>query len=115
MAEISQFNPIDGERDLVIPSSQTDSNNTDLAGARLVGLIFPSAFTGTKILFKGSINGIDFFNLFNTNGVLLEINFIGDGFIMLFPADFAALRHLIIKSDAAEGADRTIKILTRPI
>ena len=115
MAEIKNFNPIDDTGVFTILNGNDTSDTFDLFGARLVAILYPDAMTGANLNIEGSLDGTNFFNLFNTTGIQLIIPVTTSGLMLFLPSDLAGLRFVRFKSDATELADRTITGLVRPL
>jgi hypothetical protein len=80
-----------------------------------VGILMPSAFTGATIELEGSIDGTNFYDIYNTDGSALSITVGTDRLIALVPSDLACVRYLRIVSASSEAAERTINIIVRPL
>ncbi len=115
MAETKNFNPIDSQEVFTIPNSSDTSNVIDLGGSRLLGLLHPAALTGTSLDIEGSFDGVTFFKLVNTSGVVLSVPFSASRGMTFVPADFAGWRFLRLVSDSSEGADRVFTAQLRPL
>jgi hypothetical protein len=98
---------------VTIASGQTESGAVDLHGMNLVGIMMPAAFTGTSVTFKGSLDGVTYNDLYNTDGTALSVTVAADRFILIVPSDFAAVRYLKLVSGSSEGAERTITLACR--
>jgi len=97
---------------VVIASSGTVSTTLTLEGNRiLLGLITPAALTGTAFTFKGSIDGTNFYNLYN-EGTSYSVNVSTDRFVALDRETMDGVRYVQVVSGSAEGASRTIKCIS---
>lgn len=101
--------------DFEIAEGETTSNALDLQGTFLVGLIIPSAFTGTQIKFYGSRDGTDFYLLNNTLGDDLVATVVTNQATSICPQDFAMWRYLKLEAVTAQSSDVTIGAVTRPL
>lgn len=115
MAETKNFNPIDSQEVFTIPNTSDTSNSIDFLGARLLGLLHPAALTGTVLEIEGSLDGVTFFKLVNTAGVILSVPFSASRGMTFVPADFAGWRFLRLVSNSVEGADRMFTAQLRPL
>lgn len=98
-----------------IHSGNTTSDIVDLSDLAMTGIIIPIAFTGTAITFNGSMDNINYYPLYNTAGTQLSITVAPDRWIEFTPGDFCAVRYLSFVSNATEGADRNLIIVTRSL
>jgi hypothetical protein len=96
-----------------IAISTTTSGAIDMGGMNLVGLIMPAAMTGTSMTFQGSVDGTNYFDLYDSSGTQLSITIAASRFILLVPADFAAVRYLKLVSGSSEAAERSINLVHR--
>lgn len=94
----------------------TTSNSINLGGCSLVGLIMPSAFTGTSLTFKASNDGTNFYDMYNTSGTQLTVTVATAAarWIALTPSDFAGVKYLQIIG-SSQAAERSIGIVTRSL
>lgn len=98
---------------VTIAISTTTSEAIDLGSLGFVGIILPSAFTGTAITFTGSIDNSTFTALYNSNNSAYSIAVSASRYYMLNPADFMGSRYIKLVSNATEAAGRTITVITR--
>lgn len=99
---------------LTIASGQTTSDAIDLGSMGLVGFLMPSAFTGTSITFTGAFSDSDTYTaLYNADNNAFSITVAVDRYYMLNPADFIGTRFVKFVSGSSEGAERTLKVITR--
>lgn len=98
----------------VIASGQTKSGVIDLSGCVLVGLLTPSALTGTVFTFEAatSADGM-FLPVYDAAGALVSVTVAASRFISILPSDLAGIQYLKIVSGSAEGAARTINLSCR--
>ena len=60
--------------ELTIASGGTTSTSYELGGTHLIGILIPSAFTGTRLSIEGSLDGTNFYQLWgSSSGVAKEI------------------------------------------
>lgn len=99
--------------EVTIASGQTVSGAIDLQGLVLVQIIMPAAFTGTAITFQSSINDVTYQALYNSSNSQMSITVAASRNYNIAPVDFAGCRYLKLVSGSAEGAGRTIGLVTR--
>jgi len=73
----------------------------------------PAAFTGAAITIQSSHNDGTYQALYNTGNTALSITVGTSRTYNIAPIDFAGVRFLKIVSGSAEGAARTIGLITR--
>lgn len=96
-----------------ISNGTTTSGSIDLQGRGVVAIIMPAAFTGTSISFQISIDNVTFTDCYNTSNTQLTCT-VTQGRAYLFNAnDLVGIRYLKIVSNASEGADRTLTLISR--
>lgn len=98
---------------VTIAINASTSSVLDLESNGFVGLILPSAFTGTAITFTGSIDNSTFTALYNSSNSAYSIAVSASRYYMLNPADFIGTRYVKIVSNGTEAAARTITTITR--
>jgi len=96
-----------------ISSGQTTSDIVTLNGFGMVGIILPAALTSTSMTFTGSQDGTNFSALYNTSGTQLNITVAASRIILFSPGDFVGVNYLKLVAGSAEGADRTIQVISR--
>lgn len=96
---------------VVIKAGQATSNAVDLNEDYIKNLIFPAAFTGATVSFKASINGRDFYPVYDDEGTLVTVT-ATDGAYVTNLLKLAGIRFLQIVSASNEAADRVITIDT---
>lgn len=97
-----------------IANGATVSDAMDLGDQTLVGIITPSALTGTAISFQAS-NDDDgtYVAVKGSDGVAISIVCAASGYYVIQPAILSGIRFLKLVSNGAEGAARTIRVMTR--
>lgn len=101
-----------------IASGQSLSAALDLQQYSLVGLLLPSAWTAAAVTFQGSIDGSNFFDLYDSGA---EINLgaaAASRYLLLSPSAFAGLRYLKVRSGTSgtpvnQAADRALTLVLR--
>jgi len=94
--------------DFTIASGATESNVLNLGCKPLVGIGFPSAFTGTKVTVQGSGDGVNFFSI-------LDLTFSASTGYSIDPVIMCPWSYVKLVSDASEAAERTIFGAFRPV
>lgn len=82
-------------------------------GAKVpVALVMPAAFTGANISFQGSHDGSSYQAIYN-GGADYSVPVAASKNVVLNASVFAGFPFLKLVSDAAEGADRSVTVVTR--
>lgn len=121
MPDSNNFSPvITGNLSAVIANGASLSGAVDLSGTVIVGYIMPSSWTNADITFQASINGTNFFDLYDQLGNEIKHKAGAGNYIAFPPAEFASVRFLKIRSGAAasavtQGAERQIRLVTRAV
>jgi len=98
---------------LTVASGQTTSNAIDCNGQGIVGVIMPSDLTSTALTYTGSQDNSTFTALYNTSGTQLAVTCAASRIILFTPGDLIGLQYIKLVMGTAEGADRTIQVITR--
>jgi hypothetical protein len=101
-----------GSKDVVIANGATTSSIGSCGDMVLVGIITPSALTGTSFTVSASYDGVNFSNLYNTSGAV-TIPAGASRYISLSVDTFFGVKYLKLISSGAEAAERTIKLVFR--
>jgi hypothetical protein len=115
MARFSNMPPSIEIQVAAIASSATTSDAINLAGMNLVGLVMPAAFTGTTVTFQASVDGTNYFDVYNTAGTQLSVTVGTSQYICLWPSDLASIKNLKLVSGATEAAARSITLVMRSL
>jgi hypothetical protein len=100
---------------ITIPISTATSSSYELGGTHLVGILMPSAFTGTKLTIEGSIDGINFYQLYgSTSGTAKEIKVTANKFIEIESNYDNPFNFVRLVSSANELAERILQIVCHP-
>ncbi len=100
---------------VTIENGGTTSGTIDLQGRGLVMVILPASFTGTAITFQASPDNSTFYDLYNTANTQLSMTVTQGRAYMIDPGDLVGVRYLKLKSGSAEGAERTITLISREL
>lgn len=98
-----------------IANGQTVSGVVDLKKRSPVGLLLPSALTGTAITFQMSDTLDGTYVAIHSGGAALSVTVGTSRYVVLDPANFRGVRFLKLVSGSAEGAARTILVATREL
>lgn len=96
-----------------ILSGATSSDAVQLNGYGMVGIILPATLTSTAMTFTGSQDGSTYTALYNTSGTQLSITVAASRIVLFVPGDFVGINYLKLVAGSAEGADRTISVISR--
>jgi len=100
---------------VTIPNGQTVSNAIDLGEQVIVGIQMPSGFTGTSLTFQASADAITYVAVTDKAAAAYTVTVSASKYIVISPYDLAGVRFVKFVSQAAEGADRIIQVVTRSI
>lgn len=116
-ANTAQFQPaLCYDKIATISSGQTVSDEMELRGTYLVAMILPSTFDGTTMTFKGSIDGTNFFDMYNAGGVQMTSTVAASRWIPFSPQDFAGCNFIkLVAGTAQSTTDTLIQLITRPL
>lgn len=97
----------------VIGAGGTKSAAVDLTGSDLVAFLTPSTFTGVAITYESSVDGTNFYPVFDGAGSAVSTTVTVDDFVIA-PAAVSACRWIKLVSGATEAAEREIVLVTKP-
>jgi len=98
-----------------ILTGQTKSEIVNVMGSTLKTLILPAVFTGTEISFEISIDGITFYPYYNIDNNLVKFSCTQGRAYGFAAIDFYSIQYLKLVSNATEGAERNLTLITRGI
>jgi len=104
----------------VIASGASLSEVFDLGQHRLWAIQMPAAWTAAGLTFQASLDGINYFNLFDNNNVEVTWTVAAAQFqYELFPAKWLAIRWLKIRSGTSgapvnQAAERVLTVVAVP-
>lgn len=98
-----------------ISSGQTTSGIVDTLGATILQIELPATFDGTALTFLTSSDGSTFQEYRNINDVVVSITCTQAKNYGLAAQDFFPTRYIKIVSNAAESADRAIRLVPKSI
>ena len=98
--------------ELTIANGGTTSTAYELGGTHLIGILIPSAFTGTKLVIEGSLDNTNFYQLWgSSSGVAKEIKIALNRFIEVETNYDNPFNFIRLVSNSAEAGERKIKII----
>lgn len=103
---------------VVIANGASLSGAVDLGGRKLVALILPDAWTAASLTFQGSVDGTNFFNVYDgatERTLVVAANYYSAQNI----ADWVGFRWIKVRSGTAgtavnQAAERTITLVVQP-
>jgi hypothetical protein len=103
-----------------IANSASLSGAIDLGGTSLAGYIMPASWTAASVTFQASVDGTNFYNLYDQFGNEITHAVAASRFIALTPSDLVGVRYIKLRSGTsaspvAQGAERQITYVTRVI
>ena len=102
--------------DVEISSGETTSDAVNLYGVTPVGFILPAGMTSTQLSFEVSADNSTFVSLVDMNNQ--DVSYVIGSTATaahLDPNIFVGWKYIKFKAGSAEGADRTIKLMTYPV
>lgn len=121
MPNANQYPPvITSNNTATIASSASLSDAIDLGGTTLSGYIMPATWTAANITFQASVDGTNFYNLYDQFGNEVTNVVSTSRFVCLTPSDMASIRYIKIRSGSsstpvAQAAERLITLVTRAV
>ncbi len=112
--DYAEFRVFANDEILTVPNNSQLSNPISLSGTFVAGFITPASLTSNKLSFQASIDGTNFFDLYDGvgAGALKEIGIGTNRAISLrdnlHNMDFPFVR---IKTSSAEGAERKFQLV----
>lgn len=102
--------------DAFIRNGQSQSDNVDLGGYRLVGLSIPATFEPTTVSFLASFDGSTWNPVFDANGTEVTATVSTSRRVVLSPANFYGLKWVRVRGGTAASpttvaADRTVRLI----
>jgi len=101
--------------ELTIANGGTTSTAYELGGSHLAGVLMPSAFTGIKLTIEGSIDGVNFYQLYGSvSGTAKEIKVTPNKFIEIESNYDNPFNFIRLVSSSVEAGERKIQIICNP-
>lgn len=101
--------------ELTIASGGTTSTSYELGGTHLIGILIPSAFTGTRLIIEGSLDNTTFYQLWgSSSGAAKEIKVSVNRLVEVETNYDNPFNFIRLVSDSAEAGERKIKIVCNP-
>lgn len=102
--------------DATIANGATDSNWVQLKGKQLVAVVFPAAFTGTSVRFRARVDsGAGNIIEQKESTTDFSLTFAASGWVPVSVDVFCGVPEVQIVAGSAQGAARTIRLITRPV
>ena len=103
-----------------IASSASLSDAMDLCGTTLAGYIMPASWTAADITFQVSVDGTNFYNLYDQYGNEVRHTVSTSRFVALTPSDMAGVRYVKFRSGTSgsavtQGSSRAITLVARSV
>lgn len=106
---------------VVVANGATKSTPLELNGAEVVGIILPSAMTSTTMTFEMAMQqtsdralvNADWHEVNSTASSAFSVTFAANEWIVVDPNALSGCQFLRLVMGSAEGADRTIGLVTR--
>ena len=100
---------------VTISSGGTVSSALELGvGRSVLALVTPAALTGTALSFQASVDGSTY-NTVTDEGSAYSVTAAASRFISIKPGLLVGARYIKVVSGSAEGADRTIVVVSREV
>ena len=100
---------------LTIPNNQTTSSTYELNGTHLVAVLFPNAFTSSKLKIQGSLDGTNFYDVYGSeSGTTKEIKVTVNTITVVENNYDNPFNFIRLVSNSAETAERILKIVCNP-
>ncbi len=109
------FNPSTTYQDVTIASGETESDAIDTSGLVIIGIETPTLTSSTLTFKVLSRDGVTYVPVSDDAGTLYDVTISRVGYSALDPSVMVGLQQLKIVGDSAEGADRTLRIVMRPV
>ena len=106
---------------VAIASGASLSDAEDMVGRRLVGIIMPATWTSADITFQASIDGTNFYDLYDQDGNEVTVTSpTASGFIGIYTAFTFVPTHVKVRSGTTgtpvnQGGDRTVTLIYQAI
>lgn len=101
---------------MTVSSGNDITTICDLGSNQVVAFIFPSTMTSTGANLTASVDGVNFYNVINTQNEVVSLSNPAGGYTYLSPEiSYAIPRFIQLVLDDSEAADRTIQVLTREV
>ncbi len=101
---------------ITVATSATTSAAVSLIGVTILGVITPSALTGTSLTFQVSSSAAGtYVPLYDSAGTQVSVTVAASRGYYLDPAIFAGWRYVKLVSGSSEAADRTFTLFVRPV
>lgn len=80
----------------------TTSDAIDIKGSSIVGLVCPSGVSGTSMTFQGTVDDVNYYNVYDESGSQKSVTIAASRYIALNPNDYVGIHKLKMVSSATE-------------
>jgi len=96
------------------------SNAAKLNGATLLGIEMSAAWTAATLTFQHSINGTNFFDMYDGSGTEVALTVVAAHYVFLPPANWSGIVYLKVRSGTGgtpvnQGAERILKLVCKEL
>jgi hypothetical protein len=103
-----------------IPNGTALSGAVKLGGATLLGIEMPAAWTAADLTFQHSVDGTNFFDMYDAAGVEIKITAIVSHYAILSVLAWQGVIYLKVRSGVGatpvnQGADRILKLVCKEL
>jgi len=103
-----------------IPNGTALSNAVKLGGATLLGIEMSAAWTAAGLTFQNSIDGTNFFDLYDGAGAEVSLTVVAAHYVFLPPANWSGIVYLKVRSGTGgtpvnQGAERVLKLVCKEL
>lgn len=109
--------PWTGTKTATIANNAQISDAVDLAEQRLAGINVPANWVAANITFQTSIDGVAFFDVYDSNGAVSipQGQLANARMVLVDPSTFFGLRYLKLKTSAVQNnGDVAVTLMTAP-
>ena len=105
---------------VIIPNGTALSGAFRLNGATLLGIEMSAAWTAANLTFQHSIDGTNFFDMYDGAGAEVSLTVVAAHYVFLPPADWSGIVYLKVRSGTGgtpvnQGAERVLKLVCKEI
>lgn len=96
------------------------SGAVKLGGATLLGIEMPAAWTAAGLTFQHSIDGTNFFDMYDSAGSEVTLVVVAAHYVFLPPANWSGIIYLKVRSGTGgtpvnQGAERVLKLVCKEL
>ena len=113
-----QYNPHKRTVAVTIASGASLSGAAAIGDSSVIGVLMPAAWTAASLTFQVSVDGTNYYNLYDDAGSEVTAQASTSRCVLLEPKQFIGFRYLKIRSGTAasavnQGGDRIITLVVR--